>query len=234
MADNDADGPPVADEPTSLEDAESQAVRAALYAEAARARVRAMRLDVQAEADVHPESGTDAGATGTAAPRIRLRRPSRHAVGLLAVVVVVAACLAAGGYPLWQHYVLVSERQRSADFAAAARRAVVTLMSIDPDHAKENVQRMIDDTTGQLQSQLRVSSVSLVDQAREAKVVTKATVEEVAVQSMTDDSAVVLVAATSTTTNPDKTPRPPGRWRLSVHLERENGQLKMSKIVFLQ
>jgi Mce-associated membrane protein len=164
----------------------------------------------------------------------RLRPPSRNVLSVSAAAALIAACLAASGYIVWQHRTLAQNQQRSQEFAAAARQAIVTLMSIDPDHAKDNFQHMIDDTTGQLKSQLEVTAISLVKDAQDAKVITKATVEEVAVQSMTDNSAVVLVAATSSTTNPDNTTRPPSPWRLSVNIERENGQLKMSKIAFLQ
>lgn len=252
MTNNDSDSAHVADASTSLEDAENEAARAASYAEAARARAMRLRR-LEAAAGGQPETtDTDAKDDDTTAaidgtgeaesPRTRwrrlrprqLRRPGRNALGVGVATVLISASLAASGYVVWQHHTLVRERQRSGEFAAAARQTIVTLMSIDPDHAKDDFQRMIDDTTGQLKSQLQVSAVSLVQEAHDAKVVTKVTVDDVAVQSMTDNSAVVLVAATSTTTNPDKTTRPPGRWRLSVNIEGESGQLKMSKITFLQ
>jgi Mce-associated membrane protein len=59
-------------------------------------------------------------------------------------------------------------------------------------------------------------------------------VQDVAVESMTDNSAVVLVVAKSDTINPDKSKRPPVFWRLSVNVDRDGGQLKLSKLDFVQ
>jgi Mce-associated membrane protein len=108
------------------------------------------------------------------------------------------------------------------------------MMSIDPDHAKENVQRIIDNTTGALKSQYEATSTYMVKSAQDAKVITKATAQDAAVESMTDNSAVVLVVAKSDTTNPDKSKRPPVFWRLSVNIDRDGGQLKLSKLDFVQ
>jgi Mce-associated membrane protein len=71
-------------------------------------------------------------------------------------------------------------------------------------------------------------------QAEESKVSSKGTVEAVAVESMSDDSAVVLVAAKSDVTNADNTKRPTIALRISVGLMRDGGQPKMSKVDFLQ
>jgi Mce-associated membrane protein len=51
---------------------------------------------------------------------------------------------------------------------------------------------------------------------------------------MTGNSAVVLVVAKSDTTNPDKSKRPSVFWRLSINLERDGDQLKISKLDFVQ
>jgi Mce-associated membrane protein len=96
------------------------------------------------------------------------------------------------------------------------------------------VHRTIDVTTGALKSQLEATSDYVAKTAQDAKVTTKATVEDVAVESMTENSAVVLVVAKSDTINPDKSKRPPVFWRLSVNIDRDAGQLKLSKLDFVQ
>jgi Mce-associated membrane protein len=53
------------------------------------------------------------------------------------------------------------------------------------------------------------------------------------VQSMTKDSAVVLVSAKSEITRPNQ-PKPELRsWRLSLNLEREGSHLKVSRFEFV-
>jgi Mce-associated membrane protein len=64
-------------------------------------------------------------------------------------------------------------------------------------------------------------------------VVASANVNATAVQSMTGDSAVVLVAATSEVTNADGTNQAPRAWRLIVTVARDAGQLKMAQVEFV-
>jgi Mce-associated membrane protein len=244
VTDSDA-RPETAKAPNSLTEAEEEAARAETHAKEARARAMQLRQQAGTVSSDQPDatdsadgkdnhaSADEAEASSAKSRRRWLRRPGRKVMRVGATV-LISASLAASGYTVWQHFTLARERERAAEFAAAARQGVETMMSIDPDHAKENVQRLIDNTTGQLKSQLEVTSTYIVKNAQEAKVTTKATVEDVAVESTTDNSAVVLVVAKSDTTNPDKTKRPPVSWRLSVNIDRDGGQLKMSKVEFVQ
>jgi Mce-associated membrane protein len=69
----------------------------------------------------------------------------------------------------------------------------------------------------------------------QSKVVEQGTVQAVAVDrdSMTDDSAVALVASTSEVTNAAGAKQDPRNFRLIVTLTRDSGQLKMSKVEFV-
>jgi Mce-associated membrane protein len=228
VSDSDADAA-TAETPASLAEAEDEVARAEARAEAARARAAELRR--QAEGG----SGLADDTEPAAAPsrRWRVTRPGKKAAGVCAALVVTGS-VATSGYMVWQHLALKREHRHAAEFAAAARGGVEMMMSIDPDHAKENVQRTIDNTTGALKSQLEATSSFMVKSAQDAKVITKATAQDVAVESMTDNSAVVLVVAKSDTTNPDKSKRPPVFWRLSVNIDRDGGQLKMSKLDFVK
>lgn len=241
VTDSDAD-PATTEAPASLAEAEEEVSRAEARAEAARARAAELRR--QAEASSGDQSDTaavedDAGETEPAPAQSRrwrlrrVRRSGKKAASTCAAI-VIAGSAAASGYMVWQHLSLAREHRHAAEFAEAARRGVEMMMSIDPDHAKENVQRTIDETTGPLKSQLEATSTYMVKSAQDAKVTTKATVDDVAVESMTDNSAVVLVVAKSDTINPDKSKRPSVFWRLSVNIDRDGGQLKMSKLDFVQ
>jgi Mce-associated membrane protein len=53
------------------------------------------------------------------------------------------------------------------------------------------------------------------------------------VQSVTADSATVLVAATSEVTNAAGALREPRAWRLIVTVSRDGGLLKMSRVEFV-
>jgi Mce-associated membrane protein len=238
VTDSGAD-PSTTESPDSLAAAEEELIRAEERAEAARARAAELRRGAEAgsreqtdDADV-VEAKPARWRSRLRWPR-RLHRPTRKAVGVGAAIVVICASLAASGYIVWQHRTLVQQRQQATEFAAAAREGVATLMSIDPTHAAENLQHTIDDTTGALKSQLEATSGYMAKNAQDAQVTTKATVQDVAIESMTDNSAVVLVVAKSDTINPDKSVRPPVFWRLSVNIDRDGDRLKMSKLDFVQ
>ena len=227
------DSPAATDVPASLAEAEEEVSRAELRAEAARARAAELRRQA--------ETGSDETESARAQPRPwqrwrrwRVPRPSRKALGIGAASVVISGSLAATGYMVWQHYALLREQRHAAEFTAAARKGVATVLSIDPDHATQSVQRSIDLTTGTLKSQLQATAVLMAKNAQDAKVATTASAEAAAVESMTDNSAVVLVVAKSDTINPDKSKRPTVFWRISVNIDRDGGQLKVSKLDFVQ
>jgi Mce-associated membrane protein len=234
-ADHSDDAEPAVDSAATVALTEAEEAVALAESRAAQARARATRLRQQAQ--------SGAGAADTAAPPAarasrlpswRLRAPSRKTVGVGAALMLITASLVAGGYITQQHLSLQREHRHAAEAAAAARRGIEIMMSIDADHARDNVQTLLDNTTGEFQSQLRATSTMLIEDAQKAKVTTKATVQDVAVESMAGDSAVVLVIAKSDTTNADKSKRPPVFWRISVDLTRNDGQLKMSKVDFIQ
>lgn len=135
---------------------------------------------------------------------------------------------------LSQHHTAVHNRQLAAEFSTAARQGITAFMSIDPDHAKESVQRTIDASTGDQKDQLSVLSPLMVKKAEETKVGTKVTIEAVAVQSFSDNSGVVLVAAKTDPIGPGNAKPPPALFRLSVNMNRDGGQLKMSKVEFVR
>jgi Mce-associated membrane protein len=233
-----------AEAPASEADAEDEVAKAEALAEEARARlVRLRRAAETTDADDDAQDVEQRPAKSTRA-RLRLlrrpgrprwlRRPGRKTIAVGVGILLASASLGASGYMVWQHHSVVHKRQLAQEYAAAARQAVTTLMSIDPNHAKEDVQRMIDASTGDLKSQLSVMSALMVKKAEDSKVGGKVTVEAVAVESVSDNSGVVLVAAKSDATGPDNAKPPPALWRLSVNIERDGGQLKMSKVDFLQ
>ena len=228
--------------PVSEVDAEDEVAKAEARAEAARARL--LRLRDAAEAE--DGAAHDAEQHPAKSPRARLRlprrpgrppwlrRPRRKTIAAGVGIVLASASLAATGYMVWQHRTTVHKQQLAAEFTAAARQGVTALLSVDAKHAEEDFQRIIDDSTGDFKSQMSAMSSLMAKQTAESKVSSKGTVEAVAVESMSDNSAVVLVAARSDVTNADNTNRPPVVWRISVDLTRDGGQLKMSKVDFLQ
>jgi Mce-associated membrane protein len=212
-------------------------------AEAARARARRLRELAEAAAgDPDGPSGAETAEGGIASvdaeavPTVRgrrLRRPGRRVVALLTALGCICASLSGSGYLLWHHRGVVHERQRTAEFVTAAREAILTMLSINARTARADVQRFIDDTTGEFKAGMLLSAEDFVKAAEQSNTNTKGSVQAVAVQSMTDESAIVLVAAKSEVTRPDA-PQPESKTiRVVVNLLRDGGALKVSRVEFL-
>ncbi|MCV6963897.1 hypothetical protein BST27_02680 [Mycobacterium intermedium] len=245
--------------PVSVADVADEVARAEARAAAARARLARLR----AAAEKGSETDSDAGEVDDEAAsrdgerrrakltrarrprRIRLgsprrprrprwlRRPKRKTVAAVVGIVLFCASVGASIYIVSQHRAATHKQQLAAEFTAAAREGVTVMMSIDATRPKADVQRIIDISTGEFKNQISAMSALMVQKAVDTKVSSKGTVEAIAVVSLSDDSAVLLVAARSDITNADNTHQPPAMWRMSVGITRDTGQLKLSKVDFL-
>jgi len=193
---------------------------------------------VDADEDIDADEGVNADEDEAAEKPARLRRrPSKQLllkVGAAALVVVASlGLLGLGGSMYWHHRNVEAQQRLSAEFAAAARQSVVTLMSLDFNKAEEDVKRILDNTTGDFKKDFENSAQEFVQVAQASKVVTEATVNAVAVQSMTKDTATVLVAVVTRVSNAASKTQEPRSWRLSVDVTRDGDQLKLAKVEFV-
>jgi Mce-associated membrane protein len=241
---------------TLAEQAEAQAAEAEAVAEAARARARAIRLRQEAEqaaaqareheADGEPGpsedvemaeevAGDETGDEPQPPPAGSGRRWGRilKAVAMSLAILCTGALLAASGYMVHQQRKAADQQKLQAEYAAAGRQSVVTLMSLDFNNAEADVQRIIENSTGQFKTDFEDQAKDFVQVAKDSKVVTDVTVNSTAVEKMSQDSAVVLVAATSRVTNAAGAQQEPRAWRLAVDLQRDGDQIKMSKVEFV-
>jgi Mce-associated membrane protein len=202
-----------------IEQAEAEAAEAEAAAAAARARVRALRSD--------DDAATEAGQ----APRPWYRRvPRRSTVAKALAALVTVGCLIASGVIVWRHHTASEQRQRSEQFTAAAREGIVALTSLNFNHAKQDVQRIIDNSTGSFRDDFQARADDFVKVVETSKVVAQGTVKATAVQSMSDDSAVVLVVAEEQITNSAGAKKDPRVLRLSVTVTRDGERFKLAKV----
>lgn len=222
------------DADTSVAEADELA-QADARARAARARAERLRQQAEEASRDQPGRPADEPEATDAAPRRRWRprRPSRKALAVVAALAIICSSLSLSGYLVWHHRNANEERQRAAEFAAAASNGIVLMMSIDASKAREEMQRFADDTTGVFKIGFLMGAEDLVKAVEQSKISTKATVKAVAVQSMTKDSAVVLVAATSEMTKPGDAKPDSRSLRAVVSVQRDAGQLKISRVEFV-
>jgi len=233
-------------------EAEDEAAAAEARAEAARARAEDLRRRIAeaGEADRKPEAGEadrkpeadEAEDETTPVPESfpDAAAPSPAFPVLPAVAVGIAALLTAGllaatGYMVWQHQKISQQRHTAAEYTAAARQDVINLMSIDYNTAQDSVQRVLDGSTGRFRANFADTADDFVKALKDEKIVTKAAINDAAVESVTGDGAVVLISATSQRegAKAPKDQQQPRLWRVVVTLEREDGQIKMSGVDFV-
>ncbi|QRY50852.1 YfgM family protein [Mycolicibacterium septicum] len=208
-----ADTPEVTD--TTGVDAESEAVEAEPLEEA-------------------EESGPEAGASKSSRlPRVRVSRLFWKVLASCLTLIVIAALLGVSGWMIWHHRQAEHRQQLAAEYTAAARQTVVTLMSLDFNHAQDAVKNILDNSTGEFREDFEAQSKDFVKLAQDAKVVTEANVTAAAVDTMSDNNAVVLVAVNTQVTNTTGANKQPRPWRVAVDMVREGDQIKLSKVEFV-
>ena len=224
-------------------EAEAEALAAEARADTARARAAELRreLDATDVADVSDVADV-ADVAVTDIPRAAPPSPPPPAGLLRTVTVAVTTLLTAGllgatGYMVWQHQKAAELRRSAAEFTAAARQDVINLMSMDYTRAQESVQRVLDNSTGKFRANFDETADEFVKALQDEKIVTTATINDAAVEldSMTDESAVVMVSATSRREGRQapKEQQQPQVWRVVLTLEREGDQIKMSGVEFV-
>jgi Mce-associated membrane protein len=168
--------------------------------------------------------------------RRRLQMPKGSGLTkLLAAAAIVAICalLGASGWMAWHHHTVLAERQRSAAFVAAAKQGVINLTSLDFNKAKEDVQRVLDSSTGEFRDDFQRRAEDFASVVKDSKAVTQGSVAATAVESMSKDSAVVLVLANERVTNSAGAKDDPRAFRFRVSVIRDGDQLKISKVEFV-
>lgn len=229
------------DRPTDMlaELAEAEATEADARAEADRAKVRAAKLrsagESAAETEaVEPEAADPEDADPVVTTGTRRRRvPSWRSAALAGAALLIGAGLTLTVLMLWNHSQVAAERAQDRASIEAARNGVVALLSIDHTRASEDVQRVLDLSTGRFREDFAGDAEDFVRTAVESQAVTKGSVSAAALQWVRDDSGVVLVAASSKVTNASGAKEDPRPWRMRVTVTRDGDIWKMSDVEFV-
>lgn len=166
-------------------------------------------------------------------PRPGFRLPPARALGRTLAGVVVVAALAVSGFSIWNHHQAGVRQARADEYLAAARQGVLALTSMDSGRAADDVRRVLDNSTGAFRTDFQTRSEDFAKVVEQSKVATQGEITASAVESMTDESAVVLVSAVSRITNSAGAQQEPRVWRLSVTVTRDGSDPKMSKVEFV-
>lgn len=201
--------------------AEAEAAEADALADAERAKAKAAELRSAAEEIPDtPESG-------------RSRVLSWRIGALAGAALLIGAGLTLTALMLGRHAEVAAERARDRASIEAARDGVLALLSIDHTRAKEDVQRVLDLSTGRFREDFARDADDFVKTAIDSQAVTKGSVRVAALQSVKEGSGVVLVAASSKVTNASGAKEDTRPWRMRVTVTRDGDIWKMSDVEFV-
>ena len=185
------------------------------------------------EEEPHETVTAAEGESGSARRRRRLPSLSLSAISRAAAIILICALGAATGYMMWHDHEASERAQRAANFVAGARQGIINMTSLDFNRAKDDVQRVIDSSTGQFRDDFQQRAKDFASVVEQSKVVTQGTVSSAALESMDEHSASVLILATSKITNAAGAKDEPRVFRLRVTVTEDGGQFKMSKVDFV-
>lgn len=230
--------------------AEAEAAEAEAEAEAARAKATAARLRGSAPATeaVEPSDGVeltddidlaedidlaDDAEDVELEPRGWWSRIGLVTVGVAVVVVAAIGSLVVTGMMIVAHQKVAAQRAHQDQLVDAARTGVTALLSIDYNRAKDDVQHVIDLSTGTFKDDFTRGADDFVKTAQQSKAVTVGTIKSAALEKDGGDTGVVLLAASSTVTNANGAHQDPRAWRMSVTVARDGDKYKMSNVEFV-
>lgn len=160
-------------------------------------------------------------------PEVAPPKRRRIALAALASLVLVTAFLA---------YRDISVRQgehRRQEMVQAAREGVLSLTAIDHERVDENVQRIVDASTGSFRDDFEKRAKPFADAARQAQSKSVGTVTSAGVESDEGQEGRVLVAMTVMTSNRGVPERQPKAWRIRVTVSETGQGFKVSQVEFV-
>ena len=151
----------------------------------------------------------------------------RITVAALASLVLIVAWL---GY---RDYEIRSVDHRAEEMVAAARDGALSRTTIDHEHVDENVQRILDASTGSFRDDFERRAQPFADAARKAQSKSVGTVAGVGVESAGRDEGRVLLAMTVMTSNRGVPEQLPKAWRMRVTVTSTDDGYKVSRVEFV-
>lgn len=150
-------------------------------------------------------------------------------LGLVAVVALAGLC---GwlGFRAYESHKAADERNL---FLQVGRQAALNLTTIDFEHADEDVQRVLDSSTGTFYDDFQARAQPFKEVVKQAKSKSVGTIEEAGVESVTEDGAEVLVAVTVKTSNAGAAEQEPRAWRMRITVQKVDDEAKVANVRFV-
>ena len=186
----------------------------------------------EAEMADQAETDGDPAAAGTASIGLQSKAspPGRARRGMilgLAVLVMLT------GFFSWRDIQVRSGERLRESMVQAGRDGVLALTTIDHQRVDEDVQRILDTSTGTFRDDFAQRADSFKDAARKAQSKSVGTVVESGFESLDGGLGRVLVAAVVMTSNRGAPEQQAKGWRTRVSVVRDGDVFKVAAVEFI-
>ncbi len=178
-----------------------------------------------ADDETPAETGDEKAPARSAMSHVRLAT----ILGLVSVVALAGLC---GwlGFRAYQSKKAADERNL---FLQVGRQAALNLTTIDFEHADEDVQRVLDSSTGTFYDDFQARAQPFKEVVKQAKSKSVGTIAEAGVETINGDGADVLVAVTVKTSNAGAAEQEPRAWRMRITVQKVGDEAKVANVRFV-
>jgi Mce-associated membrane protein len=154
----------------------------------------------------------------------------------LALILGVVGVVALAGLCGWLGFRAYTSHQAAAErnmFLQVGRQAALNLTTIDFEHADEDVQRVLDSSTGTFYDDFNARAQPFKEVVKQAKSKSVGTIAEAGVESENEDGADVLVAVTVKSSNAGAADQEPRAWRMRITVQKVGDDAKVANVRFV-
>ncbi|MFD6158984.1 hypothetical protein ACFWF7_07435 [Nocardia sp. NPDC060256] len=163
----------------------------------------------------------------------RTARGAWRTIGAVAAAVLVLALLVGAGFAGMKVRSIDARDERRGEYEQTARQAILNLTTIRADSAKADIDRILSVASGQFKNEFDGRVDPFMNIVQQAKVVSNGEIIDAALESDSDDSASVLVAAKQSLTNAGQQGEQTRFYRFRVTVSRGDSGMTVSKVEFV-
>lgn len=179
------------------------------------------------------DSSRDA-ETGGHADRKAVATRNRLLAGFLVALTVISVAAGASAVTLYrENRTFDAHHARDAQIVDTARQVAVNLVTLRYGSAREDLDRILQGTTGAFRDQFTDVSGSFGQVLEQGQVESTGEVKSAGLVDATDSTATVIAAVTSTVKNTEAPGGDPRSYRMKVDLEKDGSQWLVSNVEFV-
>ncbi|MCV7205768.1 mammalian cell entry protein [Mycolicibacterium peregrinum] len=177
------------------------------------------------QADLDPEIGGD---SQQATPQ-----PNGVRAALVVGILMLASIGGLTGWLGWQTDRSEQAQQLDDMFLQAGRQGALNLTTMDHEHVEDDIQRVLDGSIGTFYDDFEQRAPAFAEVVKTTQSKTQGSVTEAGIESMSGDSARVLVAVSVKTSNIAAPEQRPRLWRMRIDVQKVGDVAKVANVGFV-